>query len=326
MKLKICASGFHKSACAVILLTYTVFLYAENAVDGDMPPPEPPVQSLVVIDKTALPVIEKFSHKDTAFFALEELCAANDMAAARGKAQQIEFYAYTPQKDDNLFIVASATGIPYDTIATLNGISSSKSNLEGRQLVIPSVKGLFVFVKPESELEILCAKETASDSAAAETFSINGREAQLILGGRFTSTQRAFFLDSSLRMPLKKAVVSSAFGYRVSPVYGRWKFHKGIDLAAPEGEPVFTCKGGTVSLCVHGNAIFGNYIVINHGGGMTSTYAHLSQTRVKKGDSVNGGAIIGNVGKTGAATGSHLHFEIRLNGTAQDPATLLPLK
>ncbi|MGP1458177.1 MAG: LysM peptidoglycan-binding domain-containing M23 family metallopeptidase [Treponema sp.] len=325
MNRKICASGFQKIACAVVLLTCAVVPYAENQTDGDTSLSETTEESPVVIDKTALPIIEKFSHKDPAFFALEELRAANDMAAARGKEQRIEFYAYAPQKDDNLFIIASATGIPYDTIATLNGISGSKSPLEGRRLVIPSAKGLFVFAEPESELEILCAKEADSTESAAGTFSIDGRETRFFLGRRFTSTQRAFFLDSSIRMPLKKAVVSSAFGYRVSPVYGRWKFHKGIDLAAPEGEPVFACKSGTVSLCVHGNAIFGNYIVINHGGGMTSTYAHLSQIRVKKGDSVNGGAIIGNVGKTGAATGSHLHFEIRLNGAAQDPAKLLPL-
>ena len=283
--------------------------------------------SILNIDRTALPVIKNLSHKDTTFTQLEEARAYNDIAAAGNKEQIIEFYAYSPKKEDTMLTLASSTGIPYDTIASFNGISSSKTNLEGKTLIIPSVKGLFICKKPKSELEILCAKEIESEGNPQNNgiFAIDGREMTFFLGKRFTSTQRAFFLDSSIRMPLRSAVISSAFGFRHSPVYGRWKFHKGIDFAAPEGEPVFACKSGTVNVCIRDNSIFGNYIVIHHGGGMTSTYAHLSQIKVKKGDFVNSGDIIGNVGKTGAATGSHLHFEIRLNGTAQDPAKLLPL-
>lgn len=283
--------------------------------------------SILNIDRTALPVIKNLSHKDTTFTQLEEARAYNDIAAAGNKEQLIEFYTYVPQKNDTMLTLASSTGIPYDTIASLNGITGSKMTLEGKALIIPSVKGLFIYAKPKSELEILCAKEIESEGNPPDdgTFIMDGMEIYFFLGRRFTSTQRAFFLDSSIRMPLRSAVVSSAFGFRHSPVYGKWKFHKGIDFAAPEGEPVFACKSGTVSVCIRDNAVFGNYIVINHGGGMTSTYAHLSQIKVKKGDFINGGTVIGNVGKTGAATGSHLHFEIRLNGTAQDPAKLLPL-
>lgn len=332
MKKKIESLCPYRIFFAFSLLLTAVIAYASSPeiLQGRDKNPEPKnslSKSVVNINRSVLPKIEKLSHKDLTFVQLEEARTYNDIAAAGNKEQLIEFYTYVPQKNDTMLTLASSTGIPYDTIASLNGITGSKMTLEGKPLIIPSVKGLFIYAKPKSELEILCAKEIESEGNPPDdgTFIMDGMEIYFFLGRRFTSTQRAFFLDSSIRMPLRSAVVSSAFGFRHSPVYGKWKFHKGIDFAAPEGEPVFACKSGTVSVCIRDNAVFGNYIVINHGGGMTSTYAHLSQIKVKKGDFINGGTVIGNVGKTGAATGSHLHFEIRLNGTAQDPAKLLPL-
>jgi len=332
MKKKIESLCPYRIFFAFSLLLTAVIAYASSPeiLQGRDKNPEPKnslSKSVVNINRSVLPKIEKLSHKDLTFVQLEEVRTYNDIAAAGNKEQLIEFYTYVPQKNDTMLTLASSTGIPYDTIASLNGITGSKMTLEGKTLIIPSIKGLFICKNPKSELEILCAKEIESEGNPQNNgiFAIDGREMTFFLGKRFTSTQRAFFLDSSIRMPLRSAVISSAFGFRHSPVYGRWKFHKGIDFAAPEGEPVFACKSGTVSVCIRDNAVFGNYIVINHGGGMTSTYAHLSQIKVKKGDFINGGTVIGNIGKTGAATGSHLHFEIRLNGTAQDPAKLLPL-
>lgn len=87
---------------------------------------------------------------------------------------------------------------------------------------------------------------------------------------------------------------------------------------------MYACKGGTVSLAVRNDAIFGNYIIISHSGGLTSVYAHLSKISVRQGQTVRSGQTIGEVGQTGAATGPHLHFEIRRNGKATDPEELLP--
>ncbi len=294
--------------------------------DSENAPPAAQVRD-IIIEESALPKIEKLSYRDATFRNIEDARAANDIAAARGARQTVDFYRYVATKDDDLLNIASAVGIPYDTIVTLNAIASSVVPLAGKTIIIPTAKGIFIPENPQSSLEMLTARENAGDALLDESpaYRLGGKKMRFLPGKRFSSTQRAFFLDSSIKMPIKSKIVSSAFGYRVSPVYGRWKFHKGIDLVAPTGEPVFACKGGTVSLCVRNNAIFGNYIVIDHGSGMTSTYAHLSKITVKKGDTVSGGSVIGAVGTTGASTGPHLHFEIRLNGTAQDPAKLLPL-
>ena len=88
----------------------------------------------------------------------------------------------------------------------------------------------------------------------------------------------------------------------------------------------YACKTGTVQYAVNMDATYGNYVILSHGGGMTSLYAHMSKILVQKGESVSAGQEIGKVGSTGLATGPHLHFEIRLNGEAQDPQKYLPKK
>ena len=132
-----------------------------------------------------------------------------------------------------------------------------------------------------------------------------------------------FFLDASMRAPLDNVRVTSGFGFRNSPVYKRWKSHNGIDFAAAAGTPVYACKSGTVAFVAKMDAVFGNYIVLSHEGGLSSVYAHLSRVDVKKGEIVRVGEVIGLSGETGAVTGPHLHFEVRLNGVAADPADFI---
>ena len=146
---------------------------------------------------------------------------------------------------------------------------------------------------------------------------------------RLPSTLRFFFTDSAMGLPLEKGSfwVSSGFGKRQNPVNGQWKDHNGIDLAAAEGTPVYAIKDGNVAYCIENDETFGNYVILTHDTGkMTSVYAHLSSFCVNQYQFVKKGDIIGYVGHTGMATGSHLHFEIRQGGKAQDPQTKLDLK
>lgn len=112
--------------------------------------------------------------------------------------------------------------------------------------------------------------------------------------------------------------VTSEFGMRNHPISGGRKMHSGIDIAAPAGSRVNSMKGGTV-VSAGQQGGYGNCIVVDHGNGLTTRYAHLSSINVRPGQSVSAGQKIGGVGSTGNSTGNHLHFEVRENGNAVNP-------
>lgn len=112
--------------------------------------------------------------------------------------------------------------------------------------------------------------------------------------------------------------VSSVYGYRTDPITYIWGLHKGIDIANNYRTPIFSAGKGKVITTSY-RYDYGNYIVISHGYGFTTKYAHLSKFGVKVGDEVNKGEVIGTMGSTGYSTGPHLHFEIRLNGKIINP-------
>ncbi|GMM91958.1 M23 family metallopeptidase [Qipengyuania sp. MTN3-11] len=120
------------------------------------------------------------------------------------------------------------------------------------------------------------------------------------------------------RMPLENARMSSNFGLRTHPVLGGLRGHKGVDLAAPTGTPVYATADGYVSKAEWFSS-YGKYIAIEHGADMQTRFAHLSGIEVSEGDKVRKGDLIGYVGSTGRSTGPHLHYEVRVAGLAVDP-------
>ena len=116
--------------------------------------------------------------------------------------------------------------------------------------------------------------------------------------------------------------LSSPFGYRVHPILGTRRLHSGIDLAANSGSPISAAGSGVVLIAgPYGG--YGNAVVIDHGGGLATLYAHQSSIAVSKGQAVATGDLLGYVGCTGLCTGPHLHFETRESGTPVDPMTYL---
>ncbi|HNX24369.1 MAG TPA: peptidoglycan DD-metalloendopeptidase family protein [Spirochaetota bacterium] len=125
--------------------------------------------------------------------------------------------------------------------------------------------------------------------------------------------------DWNMIMPASGRL-SSRFGTRIDPVTKRRNsFHKGIDISAPAGTPVYAAESGTVADAGYKKSGYGNLIVIKHGSDMATYYGHLSKIIVSSGDKVKKGEMIGNVGSTGKSTGPHLHFEIRKGNQALDP-------
>lgn len=207
------------------------------------------------------------------------------------------------------------------SLATINRISSPDSIQIGMELILPIPQGLFIPKKAESALEILLQKEYAPVITEKSTvYDIDGQEFYFLPDRTFTPTQIAFFHDNGMQLPLSKKIITSEFGYRTSPVSGTWKFHAGIDLAAPIGTEVYACKSGIVAAAEQNHPLYGKYIDIKHNGNTVSRYAHLSKILVTRGKNVSTGETIGLVGTSGASTGPHLHFEVRENGTPTDPA------
>ena len=116
--------------------------------------------------------------------------------------------------------------------------------------------------------------------------------------------------------------VSDGYGWRNDPFTGKKAFHRGIDLACAEGTPVRAVMGGVVASARHSGS-YGNVLRLCHDGGQETIYAHLQYLYVRSGEVVQAGALLGTAGKTGRATGAHLHLELLSGGTVYDPSVIL---
>lgn len=112
--------------------------------------------------------------------------------------------------------------------------------------------------------------------------------------------------------------VTSDYGMRVHPIYGTSKMHNGVDIGAPYGQDIYAAQSGVVVTAAWMSG-YGQTVVIDHGGGLSTLYAHTSVMRVSEGQSVSQGQVIADVGCTGSCTGPHLHYEVRENGNPQNP-------
>ncbi len=158
----------------------------------------------------------------------------------------------------------------------------------------------------ESEIATMLA-ELEEQRKAAEEAAANGTGSGAYIGG-----------TGSYIWPLPGYSPGSAYGWRIHPIYGYEKFHNGEDVGAPSGTAILAADSGTVLMATY-NGGYGNYVMIDHGGGKGTGYAHMSSFAVSAGQTVTQGQVIGYVGSTGLSTGPHLHYETYVNGGAVDP-------
>ncbi len=274
------------------------------------------------------PVIFQFDNRDDAFRQY-----ISDVEGSRRRlrtpslrpeeaAEHLTIYQYTVKAGDTIFSIAARCNIPYSAITSLNRLNGPLLPDIGRPILLPSSPGLFVPVNVESELEKLIGAARSADQESVE-LKIN-RAGKLEIfrffpAADFTPTERAFFLNSNFRFPLKTFRLTSSYGMRANPVTGNIVMHKGIDLAAPSGTEVLAVSDGVVEGIGY-DSIYGNYIVLSHTGNLSSLYGHLQKVETVLRAEVKSGTIIGRVGSTGQSTGPHLHFELRQNGKAFDPS------
>lgn len=176
-------------------------------------------------------------------------------------------------------------------------MEAKRKQMESIQLAQKNVKDAYTaMIETEDEL-MAQYKKAAAEYAAQSTY----------VGGTFMWP-----------LPAGNNVVTCKYGMRTHPITGKRKLHTGVDLRASTGTKVYAANKGTVTTSGYSSA-WGNYIIISHGGGITTLYAHMSKRSVSKDDKVKQGDIIGYSGNTGYSTAPHLHFEISKNGSTYNP-------
>ncbi len=176
-------------------------------------------------------------------------------------------------------------------------MEAKRKQMDSIQLAQKNVKDAYTaMIETEDEL-MAQYKKAAAEYAAQSTY----------VGGTFMWP-----------LPAGNNVVTCKYGMRTHPITGKRKLHTGVDLRASTGTKVYAANKGTVTTSGYSSA-WGNYIIISHGGGITTLYAHMSKRSVSKDDKVKQGDIIGYSGNTGYSTAPHLHFEISKNGSTYNP-------
>lgn len=170
------------------------------------------------------------------------------------------------------------------------------------------------------EIAELSRQEAAAAAAAAAKKKQRSSSASRSSSSSSSSASYSSGGSGSMLWPCPTyTYISSYFGGRVSPITGVWQSgHKGIDIASGKGNPIIAAASGTV-VKSYLSSSYGNYVVISHGGGLMTAYAHMTRRMVSVGDTVAAGQQIGTVGSTGNSTGNHLHFEVYRNGSVVDP-------
>lgn len=237
---------------------------------------------------------------------------------------------YMAQPGDNLSLIKKRFGLTLDTLSSLNrDAGSGVHNVDiGEVFTIPNQDGLFLNVESRDHLETVAGDHglAGSDVLAANP----GVDAQSVGGELFFPGAQNSGFERLLRMglgfgrPLRGGWVSSPFGMRVHPFSGKWRMHRGVDIAAPHGTPVQAAADGRVERVAR-DGVLGRFVVIDHGArSYQSLYAHLSSVHVNVGELVSTGNTIGRVGSTGQSTGPHLHFELWSRRQPIDPASQVP--
>lgn len=146
--------------------------------------------------------------------------------------------------------------------------------------------------------------------------------------GKMLESQGTLFSDIPSIWPLKNGVghISMEFGQNEHPITGQWYIHKGLDFSTwRTGDPIVATANGQVVTVTYDSG-FGNYVIIKHKHGIYTRYAHMNSFRVKKGQFVSQGDVIGTIGNTGITTGPHLHYEVHIGSDVVDPAKYINVK
>lgn len=243
---------------------------------------------------------------------LRLLIAANERAVRARKAAEDRVASVEADLERTRLELAAQQQAQQEARNQLDTLASERQNL----VELASQQRRHVAAQV-AEMEDLSAAEEAQLEAL-----IREREAELAAQRKAAGIAGPTEGGSGMFAWPVTGTITSPFGWRSNPFGGSPEFHQGLDIAAPSGTTVTAAAGGTVIMAQWYGG-YGNYILIDHGGGYSTGYGHLSAIYVSQGQSVSRGQAIGAVGSTGQSTGPHLHFEVRINGKPVDPAPRL---
>jgi murein DD-endopeptidase MepM/ murein hydrolase activator NlpD len=234
---------------------------------------------------------------------IEVLRAETEQKRSQVEAREEQIAADKKSLETDRARVAAIRADRADALASLRAVLSTKQQLLAS---VESKRGRYEKVQDQLERDADRVEALLASTAAAPSG---------------TTTSAPAFTGAAFAWPAP-GPVTSGYGYRIHPIFGDRRLHTGIDISAPYGSTVIAAEGGVV-VFVGAMSGYGNVVVVDHGGGIATTYNHLSAFSVTSGQSVSRSQPIASVGCTGYCTGPHLHFEVRVNGTPVDPMPYL---
>jgi len=247
-----------------------------------------------------------------------------------------EIVDYVVRKGDTVSSIANKFGVSIDTVIWANNIRSVTKIRPGDRLKIPPVTGIVHKVQRGETVYSIAEKYQANPQAIVdfpfnvfandETFALAVGQTLIVPDGVMPKAKPV--APPARYLAQQEVTATTGRGDFIWPVSGRitqrytW-YHRAVDIANPSAPAIVAAAGGTVVATIFSRVGYGNHIVIDHGNGYQTLYAHLSRIYVNQGDSVSAGQAIGQMGSTGRSTGIHLHFEIIKNGVKLNPLTIL---
>ena len=243
--------------------------------------------------------------------SLGELLSNIDMVGEIMEADRRSYEQYTAAREESERVQAEYEEMLTELDAKQAELEAEKAELEAE---IEEAEQLIVELEEQLETDRAAYEEQLAKEQALES-EIQSMIAEL----ERQEAANSIVSTGTYIWPLPGYSPGSAYGWRMHPIFHEMRFHAGEDIGAPSGTPILAADSGIATVIPNNGNGYGNYIIINHGGGRTTLYAHMSAFAVSNGQSVTQGQTIGYVGSTGNSTGPHLHFEVRVNGATTDP-------
>lgn len=230
---------------------------------------------------------------------------------------RVEIVKMVSEYDKNLLDTLKATEEKIQTLAdelekTQATLNANKSNLESNKATLNAKIAQNEERQKKLESDIAAYQKAYEQAQKQEAAAWASAKSKVSVNTKFVGGQFGWPSASS-------TLITSQYGRRLHPVLGTYRGHAGVDIGAAYGTNVLAANDGTVVVAGYNSGGYGNYVIIDHGGGYTTLYGHNSSLCVSAGQKVTRGTVIAKCGSTGLSSGPHIHFEVRVNGSPVNP-------